>query len=278
MISCIICSRTPNISSELYDNIASTIGCDYELVVIDNSMDNYSIFSAYNEGVKRAKGDIVCYVHQDVRFESINWGTIIKSHFTNKDIGIIGFGGAHFLPDSPCYWYSSPFISQYSKQDSIFHSDLEWFDEGNPLVDVVACDGFCMFIRSDLFNRIAWDTKTYQGFHMYDMDICMQTLQIGFRVCVCRDIVVNHFWKENTSVECLNSFNNNLVLFSHKWHSLFPISRGIEMIPERTLSVCNSLFKKQYEGIIAQNSFAYKIGSLILYPIKLCPKIPLFHS
>lgn len=55
MISCIICSRQPDISAELKENIATTVGCEYELVVIDNSKDEYSIFSAYNEGVRCAK-------------------------------------------------------------------------------------------------------------------------------------------------------------------------------------------------------------------------------
>lgn len=52
MLSLIICSRTPRISEELERNIAETIGCEYELVVIDNSKNKYSIFSAYNQGVR----------------------------------------------------------------------------------------------------------------------------------------------------------------------------------------------------------------------------------
>jgi hypothetical protein len=44
MISIIICSRTQTISSDLFENIKDTIGCDYELVVIDNSENTYSIF------------------------------------------------------------------------------------------------------------------------------------------------------------------------------------------------------------------------------------------
>jgi hypothetical protein len=55
MISCVICSRQPVISAKLKENIASTVGCEYELVVIDNSTNEYSIFSAYNEGVRCAK-------------------------------------------------------------------------------------------------------------------------------------------------------------------------------------------------------------------------------
>ena len=40
MISIIICSRTPSISSDLIDNINKTIGVQYELICIDNSTMN----------------------------------------------------------------------------------------------------------------------------------------------------------------------------------------------------------------------------------------------
>jgi len=68
MISLISCSRNSDISLKLKDNIAATIGCDYELVFIDNSKNSYNIFQAYNEGVSRSKGDILCFMHDDVIF------------------------------------------------------------------------------------------------------------------------------------------------------------------------------------------------------------------
>ena len=74
LISLIICSRKADISEELKQNIAETIGCEYELCVIDNSRNEYSIFSAYNEGVRRAKGDILCFMHEDVLFRTNKWG------------------------------------------------------------------------------------------------------------------------------------------------------------------------------------------------------------
>ena len=70
MISCIICSRRSDISAELKENIASTIGCEYELVAIDNSKKEYSIFSAYNEGVRRANGEILCFMHEDILYHT----------------------------------------------------------------------------------------------------------------------------------------------------------------------------------------------------------------
>ena len=97
MISCIICSRQPDISAELKENIVSTIGCEYELVVVDNSKNEYSIFSAYNEGVRRAKGDILCFMHEDILFYNKGWGFSIISHCKKySDVGVLGVYGGHF--------------------------------------------------------------------------------------------------------------------------------------------------------------------------------------
>ena len=74
MISCIVCSRHIRLSERLIQNIQNTIGESFELVVIDNSKSNYSIFSAYNEGVRRAKGNVLCFMHEDILFHSQNWG------------------------------------------------------------------------------------------------------------------------------------------------------------------------------------------------------------
>lgn len=74
MLSLIVCSRTNDISNELKENVSTTIGCDYEWVVINNSQNQYSIFSAYNEGVSRAKGDVLCFMHEDVLFRTNNGG------------------------------------------------------------------------------------------------------------------------------------------------------------------------------------------------------------
>ena len=140
MVSIIVCSRQGDISENLRDNISQTIGCEYELVIIDNSKGTYSIFSAYNEGVKRAKGEILCFCHEDILFHSENWGTLVKGVFSDDTIGLVGVIGTHFLPSSPMYWWSSPFISQYSinndKGDAQLNDNREYFH--GDIADVVA--------------------------------------------------------------------------------------------------------------------------------------------
>ncbi len=70
MLSIIICSRTSDISSEMRENFPNAIGTEYEWVIIDNSKLDYSIFLAYNMGVKKASGDICCFIHDVILFHS----------------------------------------------------------------------------------------------------------------------------------------------------------------------------------------------------------------
>ena len=271
MISIIICSRKTDTPDELKQNIAETIGCEYELVVFDNSANNYSIFQAYNEGVRRAKGNLLCFMHEDVLFRTKDWGRIVESHFaSNEQIGLVGFAGTHFLPDTPMYWYSSPFISQRNLNndqgvvEEHFHED--WFGETN-IVEVVAVDGFCFFAKKNLFDRISFDEETYKGFHLYDMDTCMQVIQSGYKVCVCRDVLAEHTWSESKqfSKQGAELFTKNLEFFTKKWQRSLPIYRGLNLSPEVYERV-NVLCRQLYEAKRVRNSKAYHLGKALLSP------------
>ena len=272
MISIIICSRTHSIPQVLHDNIKSTVGSDYELVVIDNSDSNYDIFQAYNEGVRRAKGDILCFAHDDILFQSDLWGITLQQHFAdNTDIGIIGVGGSHFLSSYPFYWSSNSFISEHCLHNdhgetiTCFHED--YFPEGSPLSEVVVVDGLCMFMRASLFPSISFDTKSYRGFHAYDMDICMQVIAQNMKVAVCRDITVEHAWSEKTAFKkkSYQMLNENLLLFAQKWTDWLPITRGVNL-PSHTTYKLNQIYSHAYDSFLVRHSHAYQIGHIILQP------------
>ena len=271
MISIIICGRQATLSAEMQTNIASTIGCDYELVVIDNSLNRYSIFQAYNEGVKRAKGDILCFVHDDVLFRTDNWGTIVTDLLKDDSIGIVGFAGTHFLPSVPMYWTESPYISEHNltndqgKVLQCFHD--AYFS--NEMIDALACDGFCFFIPKTMFNDISFDESTFNGFHMYDMDICMQIYSRGKRLVITDKVLIEHFWSESLAPtkKGMNLFDKNLILFFEKWKPLFPLLVGIDL-PAETLNRINRLCIRAYDAKVARNSASYKLGHFLLAPLK----------
>ena len=274
MISIIICSRTREIPSLLRDNIEATIGCEYELVVIDNSSNQYDIFHAYNEGVRRASGDILCFAHDDILFRSDNWGTPLQHHFnTDVSIGLIGVGGTHFLSSYPIYWSLCPFISEHHLHNdhgriiTCFNED--YFLEKSPLAEVVAVDGLCMFVRASLFPSINFDTESYSGFHAYDMDICLQVIAQGYRVMVCRDMVVEHAWSESTDTKKpgYKKLDKNLQIFVNKWSRVLPMVQGIDL-PDHTVYKLDQIFSYAYDSLKARRSKAYRLGKAILSPFR----------
>lgn len=273
MLSIIICSRKTDIPDELKHNIAETIGCEYELVILDNSSNKSSIFQAYNEGIRRAKGAFLCFMHEDVLYRSKNWGDAIERHFQKEErIGLIGFAGSHFLPDTPMYWYGSPFVSQHNLNndqgviEEHFHE--EWFGEKD-LIETIVVDGLCFFAKRELFHEISFDEKVYKGFHLYDMDICMQVHEAGYKVCVCRDVLVEHTWSEREQFSKPGGelFDRNLELFAQKWHSRLPIHKGLDL-PEEVFERVNVLFRRAYEAKKVRKSKAYRLGKILLMPLK----------
>lgn len=274
MISIVVCSRSNVLFGKLEESIKKTIAAEYELISIDNASHSYSIFEAYNLGVEKAKGDILCFCHEDILFRTNNWGSTITNIFKNdNNIGLIGFASAHFLPDTPMYWAASPFISEYNLTNDngniIECYNTSYYNSKN-IAEVVAVDGFCFFIKKSLFGQISFDEKTYKGFHMYDMDICMQVIKAGYKVCVTKDVLIEHAWSEKSMANKpgMELFEKNLSIFCSKWQSMLPINRGIDNIPDSVIFRINNLCKNAYEAKRVRKSKTYRIGKIILAPFK----------
>ena len=282
MISLIICSRKAEIDEALKQNIAKTIGCEYELCVIDNSRNEYSIFSAYNEGVRRAKGNVLCFMHEDILFHSEKWGCAVTDFFeTNKDAGLLGVVGGQFIPNTPSsYWEGGATVGQiiqgYYEANGKYTTKLNGTPATLPFEEVVAVDGMWMCVSARLFadGILKWDMDTFHGFHCYDMDICYQVISKGLKVMMARDILIEHFSYGNTdAIYCEQS-----QLLYEKWHESLPFIRGRKMsqqeIDERTkmvgyirgnLLLANKVYN-QYDQI--RSSEAYRLGKILLKPFK----------
>lgn len=276
MISVIICSRGHDIPVVLRNNIETTIGIEHELIIIDNSQNKHDIFTAYNEGVRSAQGDILCFMHDDVLFRTQDWGRIIHGYFEKEEeIGVIGFAGAHFLPDVPLYWDESPFISEHDlttrdgKTEKCFQ--LGHFADRD-LVEVAVIDGMCFFVKKSLFNHISFDEVTFQGFHLYDMDISMQAKSVGYKVCVCKTVLIEHFYSFSPTKPGFSLFELNLQKFFKKWSSYFPMVVGVDEMSEGMIVQMNNYvketvkLKRLYKNTL--QSKAFRFGKAILYPFK----------
>jgi GT2 family glycosyltransferase len=214
MISIIICSRTASISDELTQNIDQTIGIPYELVIIDNSDNLYSIFSAYNEGVKRSKYEVLCFMHDDIIFKTKDWGMKVMNRFNSPKLGAIGVAGSPYYAILPGAWWSGGYICQsiYGEQE------LAYQPKQDNALPVVVLDGLWFCVRKSLFSKIRFDDTIYNGFHYYDMDISLQIQQTGYKLLSVYDISIQH-----SSGKLDTIWLNNALLLQKKWENNLPI-------------------------------------------------------
>lgn len=219
MISFIVCSRKKHLDTQLVENIASVTSVPYEIIVIDNSKNTYSIFSAYNSGVERAQYPYIAFIHEDILFRSKNLGEIIiKSFNEHPQLGLLGVTGITILPQYAFGWWSAGY--DYYVGSIYTHKCDPAVTSTIVLKDAVACDGLFLCIRAELFKQIHWDEQTFDGFHCYDLDICMQVLKAGYKIMVAEGLLIEHFSTGNPT----ESFANGCVLFSRKWKNELPVS------------------------------------------------------
>lgn len=223
MISIVVCSKQ-NILSEIFsENIRNTIGVEYEIIAIDNSENKFSIFEAYNRGWKQSRFDYVCFVHDDVHFNSQNWGENVIRHLQNPETGICGLAGGPLVTHIPASWknkYQSVNIIQAdyrkNKPERLVRLPHGFNGLSN---EVILLDGVFLCLRRNLNSFIQFD-ESFSGFHIYDLDICLQSYTSGFKNYVIYDLSLTHFSRGNRD----KIYFKNLIMLYKKWETKLPLS------------------------------------------------------
>jgi hypothetical protein len=197
MISVIVCSRQEAEWDFHRRNVDKTIGCEYEYIRVDNTKNAYGICGAYNIGVSQAQGDLLVFVHEDCFYMEPGWGKVLYSKFGSyPGLGLVGVAGSQYLTSTIPAWIAAgqPFIKgrvvHELNNGELFALTVFSWDKAD--AEVVAADGLFFAIPRALFNNISFDEKTFTGFHLYDLDICMQ-IRRTHKLIVTWDIMVKHF-------------------------------------------------------------------------------------
>ena len=195
MISIVICSIKPDLLIQLKGNIATTIGVLYEVIAIDNRQNSKGICEIYNEGLKMASFDIVCFCHEDILFETSDWGKILSGLIkSNKEIGLVGIAGAVYKSKYPGSWAAVPYkyyrvnMTQQKKDGS--RTDHVLHDEGD-FSEVAVIDGCFIAGKKELFEQYPWNEQLLKGFHLYDLDMSIRVGQ-QYKIVVSNRIKLTH--------------------------------------------------------------------------------------
>lgn len=215
MISIVICARTHDIPQSLRTNIQETIGVAHEIIVIDNSQNAYSIFSAYNKGVQQSQYAIICFMHDDLVFETKSWGNIVIDQLAPKNMGAVGVAGAPYYAAMPGAWWSGGIICQHLSGQS----DYAYAPIKNNALPVVVVDGLWFCVKKELFNTISFDEQQFKGFHYYDIDISLQIKALGYDILSLYNITIAH-----SSGRLDPIWLQNALILQEKWAIQLPFS------------------------------------------------------
>lgn len=286
MISIVICSINNNYLARVSESIALTIGVEYELLVWNNIHENKGLCFVYNTMAKQARFEIICFLHEDIIFETKDWGRKLLSSFADdNELGVIGVAGSKCKARSFSGWFTGIPGSDYA---NIIHQDdkeerrIYLNPENLPKSGKVVCiDGVFIATRKNVWDRVLFDEKNVTGFHLYDLDFSLRASQIT-SVAVTFEILVRHITKGG-------DFGNNWVKESIKYHvkncGTLPVMvagfepRNVEIRVRKTwldllkhydISWSNKLGWIAKQKLLANPAFYYGILKFLFYkPLRL---------
>jgi len=152
---------------------------EYELILVDNTKKDFrSAASALNYGGKNAKGKYIMFVHQDVELKDDKW--LEKAEEILENIPRLGIAGV---------------TGTSSKKG------LKYKDRGKNMIwtfipprivgkkiekpeKVQSLDELLVIIPKQVFEKLKFDEKVCDDWHLYAVDYCLSVRRMGLDVYV----------------------------------------------------------------------------------------------
>lgn len=179
-----------------------------------------SLPEIYNEGLNEATNDIIVFMHDDLILETKNiTPKVIKLFENNPEYGVIGLAGTDNLL-SGVWWQDRDSMygvvgHEHEGKRHVNHYSKVSFSE--KLKEVVVVDGLFMMVhRGRIKHKF---NEQFEGFHFYDLPICIENHLDGVKIGVTTKIMVTH-----KSIGMVNKkWEKNKFLFEALYEKNFPL-------------------------------------------------------
>jgi hypothetical protein len=188
-------------------SIRKTIGLDFEILSSFQSS-QFGLSKIYNELALQAKYDNIIFMHDDLFFESLNWGNRVINILNNHSIGLVGLMGSIFKSKHTSIWTACDSSLYRNSTTSTFHDFSE----------VAIVDGCFLAMRKNVFQSHRFD-ENLLGFHGYDLDISLNIIR-RLKVVIANNIIFSHL---SNGCKSKNWFEDVTYIHS-KWESFLPVS------------------------------------------------------
>ena len=189
-----------------------------QYIFVENNGDK-SLTEVYNEGLEKSTNDIVVFIHDDLEFETKNLTPkIIKLFEKNPEYGIIGLAGTDNLLSGQ--WWQD----RESMQGQVGHinGDKKYVSKysksfGDDIKEVVVVDGLFIMVHKKRIKK-NFDTQ-FEGFHFYDLPICLLNHLEGIKIGVTTKIKLYH----KSIGEVDNKWRKNKLFFEALYEKYLPL-------------------------------------------------------
>lgn len=191
MLSIIVSSYQPEYFNQFSSNVKDTIGEDflYEIIQIWNP-GLMGICEAYNKGAAQAKYENLLFVHEDVIFETKNWGKILLESLNLDDLGVLGIAGSNYYGYVPSGCWNPIYvvnIIQMYEEKYVLYDKVNF---NNSVEKVKVIDGVFLACKKTIFEEFKFN-QSINNFHGYDL---IFTLEISkkYQNYVTSQILLKH--------------------------------------------------------------------------------------
>lgn len=273
MVSIIICSIRKELRDQLKRNIIETIGLEnYEIIVVENETNSYSIAAAYNMAAKSSLYSYLCFIHEDIIFHVNNWGQILLKYLQNHEISLVGILGCTIKTKAPSGVFTNikqlNRINQYQRYPNgrLIHYYENPRHETYSEVSVL--DGIFLACSKNNWQKTLFDENELRGFHGYDLDFSLAQQENG-KVVVVYDISVEHISFGGNTTGWIDA----QLYVSKKWKAALPLIKEVDasrkLVFKAEVENLNqflvALFKNKYKLNTARRIF---IGLLLKRPLQ----------
>lgn len=280
MISIIISSADKTQLHNIKKNIRNTIGIGHEILSYENEGARRGICEIYNQGIKAAKYDMLCFMHEDIEIRTNNWGKIVTDYFHNNPrLGLLGIAGSDSKSSVAGSWDSLYGTAYINIVQHFKHKDAPPLHITNPenpksIINRVAwVDGVWFCCPKYVAREFPFD-ENLKGFHGYDIDFSLGIFE-KYTVAVCHNILMAHFSEGRFSNDWLKA----MLYISRKRKEQLPILLGpsatrIRILEKQAFRYLLRRYKKELDisfstGLQILNLSRIREYGLPLY-LKMC--------
>jgi tetratricopeptide (TPR) repeat protein len=191
-VSVVICSREAAkfdaVSANYEERLA---GVPHEIIGIHDAR---SLCEGYNRGFARSRGDVVVFSHDDIEIVSGDFAVKLFGSLAKCDI--VGVAGTTLLR-SPAWsrsgWPNLHGQVLHPRPDGRLLLTVYRLGQQRLVIGAQALDGLFLAARREVFEKVHFDEKTFDGWHFYDIDFTYSAFVSGFRLGVRTDLLIAHY-------------------------------------------------------------------------------------